>query len=222
MAGNWLSRVSPFSSTPLSMLGGLSSDPDYSSKVFQIGIREINNDQIREPAIVWRRVQDIFTQFCKGSKFQRAEASWYYERIDPDEIQPHEMVVYLVRRRQSLIARNFPRAFAQARVTDNTLGLTFNGTQRLSEVYYDHPFLQDEFVLLGNIIVHELMHNKLNMGNEMHDLAPFTGSEGGFLQDTMPNLSMAERMSRRNLQPTGTDIRTMAPALSRNSPQFLG
>jgi hypothetical protein len=101
------------------------------------------------------------------------------------------------------------------------LGLTVTGSKRLSEVYYNHPFHQSDVTFLSNTIVHELMHNKLNMDDSMHGLAPFAGAAGGFIQDNMPGLNMVERMARQTLTPTSVDISTMAPAMGRNSSQSL-
>ena len=125
------------------------------------------------------------------------------------------MVVYLVRNHSRSLIDRSP-------VPARVLGMTRLHPTHLSEVYYDHPFLRDEPIFLANIIVHELMHNKLNLGNEMHALAPFAGAAGGFLQDTMPDINMIERMLQMKLEPTGTGIRTMTPALSNKWPQFLG
>jgi hypothetical protein len=184
--------------------------------VFQIGIREMNKDSISEPGKVWQRVQDIFTQFCQaGNVYKRASALWLTSPVAAADIQPREMVVYLVKNHSVSLIDRKP-------LPNIVIGLTRLHPTHLSEVYYDHPFLRDEPIFLANIIIHELMHNKLNMGNEMHDLAPFAGAAGGFLQDTMPDINMIERMLQSKLEPTGTDIRTMAPALPRVWPQFLG
>lgn len=184
--------------------------------VFQIGIREMDKGSIAEPGKVWQRVQDIFTQFCQaGTVFQRASALWLTSPVAAADIKPHEMVVYLVKNHSRSLIDRKP-------VPSQVIGRTRLHPTHLSEAYYDHPFLKDELIFLANIIVHELMHNKLNLGDEMHALAPFAGSAGGFLQDMLPGTNMVEQMLQRKLEPTGTDIRTMAPALSRQWPQFLG
>jgi hypothetical protein len=188
--------------------------------VFQIGIRETVANANHNPGVIWGRVQQVFTEFCKDSTFKRASALWLTAPVRVNDLQPHEVVVYLVPNSgRSLIARNFPREFNTNPPGPNTIGLTKPGFPILSEVYYDHPALRDEPEFVANAIIHELMHNKLNMDDRMHALA---GPAGGFLEDTMRRLSNLEQARRMRLEASGTDIRTMSPALARAQPQFLG
>jgi hypothetical protein len=200
---------------------------DEGPKVFQIGIRLMDEDAIAEPGIVWKRVQTIFTEFCRSpdNAFKRAGAQWLTDPVDPASLKPHELLVYLVKDRSaSLIRRHYKSVFDQDPPGPNTLGLTARGMPggQLSEVYYAHPALLDQPEHIADCIVHELMHNKLDMGDRMHDLAPFAGPEGGFLQDTAPILSNLAKMMGKKLEASGTDIRTMAPALPRSVKQKAG
>jgi hypothetical protein len=198
--------------------------------VFRIGIRLMGGTGIAEPGRVWGRVEKIFTQFCRGvrgqpaSPFVRAVASWMVDPVDPASLKPHEMLVYLVKdTSKSLIRHHYPQEWAKNPPDQNVIGLTAvkqSASGNLSEVYYAHPFLKDEPERIANTIIHELMHNKLNMDDDMHDLAPAIGPEGGFLQAFQPVVSSAWMGGQ--LQPTVRDIRTMTPVLSRTVKQKAG
>jgi hypothetical protein len=212
--------------------GGAQMDSmvDEGANVFQIGIRLMTKNAIADPGIVWQRVQTIFTQFCRSkfnptSQFVRASAQWMEEAVEPTSLKPHELLVYLVRDRSaSLIRVHYKSVWDMEPPGPNVVGLTAvkMGGGNLSEVYYAHDFCDGEPERIANVIVHELMHNKLNMGKDMHDLAPFAGPEGGFIQDTVPLVSNVAMMMGRKLEPTGTDIRTMGPALPRTVRQKAG
>jgi hypothetical protein len=200
------------------------SIPATSSGWFRIMIRETVPNAIPTPGIVWQRVQDLVTRFCRdpSSPFAAASAYWLQNPVKPTDLKPHEVIVYLVKDRDSsLIRRHFPALWR--RPGENTLGMTaVGGPRNLSEVYYDHPYHAGEPKQLANTIVHELMHNKLNMGEHMHDLAPFTGRMGGFLQENLPAQTAVERMARAEFEPTRADIAAMAPAMSKPVPQVAG
>ena len=185
-------------------------------------------DATDSPGVVWQRVQDIFSEFCDPAvnSFKAASAYWITESIDPGDIEPHEVIVYLIKDRNvSLIRTRFPADFQNNPPGPNTLGLTAVGKgKNLSEVYFDHSFHQGEPVLLANTIIHELMHNKLDAGNVMHSWASqFAGALGGFLQENLPNTTgIVDKMARRKLETTKADIDRMKPALSKVVGQNTG
>jgi hypothetical protein len=84
----------------------MDSLPDQGPKVFNIGIRLMDENAIAEPGVVWKRVDAIFTQFCQSpsNSFSRACAFWMTEAVDPASLKPHEVLVYLVRNRSASLA----------------------------------------------------------------------------------------------------------------------
>lgn len=188
--------------------------------VFQIGIRQTASVRVTDPGPIWQRVESIFTEFCDKSRFRRASAVWLFKPVSLDEIKKHEVIVYLVgTSRNSLIAKHFAAAFSSSPPGPTTLGLTSpKDVKGLSEVYFDNPNFGGDLDMIADCIVHEAMHNKLNMGDEMHQLA---GPAGGFLEDTARVLSQQQRLRGMKIAATGTDIRTMAPVLSRERMQIL-
>lgn len=197
---------------------------DEGPKVFQIGIRLMVKNAIAEPGIVWKRVQTIFTEFCTpdSNGFSRASAHWMTEPVDATSLKPHELLVYLVKGPdKSLIKHHYPKEFAKNPPDKNTLGLTAPNQPggNLSEVYFAHEFLKDEPIRIADVIIHELMHNKLNRGDDMHSFAPFSGAEGGFMQDSFPALSDLAKKKGMTLHTTGVDVRSMALALPKARPQ---
>jgi hypothetical protein len=209
------------------MAGMVNEGPD----VFQIAIRLMDKNAIDEPGVVWKRVMMIFQQFCRSkfnptSPFARASAQWMEEPVDPGSLKPHELLVYLVKNRDaSLIKKYYKKVWDQDPPGPNVVGMTAPREVvggNLAEVYYAHTFCDGEPERIADVIVHELMHNKLNMGNEMHNLAMFAGPEGGFLQDTVPIVSGVAQMRGKKLEPTGTDIRTMGLALPKGVKQRAG
>jgi hypothetical protein len=199
--------------------------------VFQIGIRLMDKNAIADPGIVWQRVEAIFTRFCRskvnpGSPFTRASAQWMEGPVDPASLKPHELLVYLVKdSTASLIRVKYKSEWDKDPPGPNTVGLTAvkQAGGNLSEVYYGHDFCDDEPERLANVIVHELMHNKLNMGREMHALASgWAGRLGGFLQDMVPFVSGVYQVAGVDIEATTADIQAMAPALPRSVTQKAG
>jgi hypothetical protein len=94
-------------------------------------------------------------------------------------------------------------------------GTTFqtrNGT--ISEVY-DSVF--DDYTSECAVIFHELMHNKLQMGDEMH-----TDGSVGFGIASAEVETATTSLGRRSLGMNGTNQRAMAKTLLNSVPQFLG
>jgi len=199
--------------------------PQPDSSTFRIAIREMTPSLVSEPGKVWERVGSIFTEFCgrnTGNRFNSAQAYWVDKKLAANTLAPHELIVYLVSGKSaSLIRKHYPAAFTQAAPNDNTLGLTYPGSKgTISEVYAGHSFFSGEPVLLANLIIHELMHNKLGLGDAMHDRASGAGGVGGFLQGMFANLSMVEKMAGSKLYATPADKDAMIPVLGKSVNQF--
>src|SRR5262249_37311084 len=182
--------------------------PTTDASWFRIAIRADDSLGIEKPGIIWQRVQDVFTSFCTESvgRFAGAQAYWLSSPLAAGQLQAWEVVVYLLPSfRKTLIGRVFPSLKSQ--ITKNDTGNTaVQFAKNLSEVYLEHPY-HDEPELIANTIVHELMHNKLNMGQPMHSLAPFVGDLGGFMQESLPR--------NKTLSTTSADRTNLGPALSK-------
>ena len=92
-----------------------------------------------------------------------------------------------------------------------TTARTSSGT--ISEVY-DSAF--DDYTSECAVIFHELMHNKLQMGDEMH-----TDGNVGFGIASAEVETDTTSLGRRSLGMNGTNERVMAKALLNSVPQFL-
>jgi hypothetical protein len=198
--------------------------PPSTPDVFRIIIVLKEKNAIAKPGIVWQRVERIFSIFCQqGSSklFSRAEALWVEAPIKPGSLRPFDLVAYLVRDKNTgLVRTRYPAAYPRIRA--NTVGFTVTINQGLSEIYFGHPLLRGEPKLFANTIIHELMHNKLRMGNEMHDLATQVGAGGGFLQEEIQDETNRIGIPVSDLEPSAMDINVMNPALPRVSPQYEG
>ena len=86
---------------------------------------------------------------------------WSYK---PAHVQPHDVVLYFVLDSGSSLARK--KLGVEPGTRDG--GFTFfNGSVTLSEVYVDGSM---PAVRLANVAFHELMHNKLEVGDGMHTM----------------------------------------------------
>jgi hypothetical protein len=93
-----------------------------------------------------------------------------------------------------------------------TTARTSRGT--ISEVY-DSAFA--DWTSECAVIFHELMHNKLQMGDEMH-----TDGDVGFGIASREVETDTTSLGRRSLGMNGTNERAMAKALLNSVPQYLG
>ena len=86
---------------------------------------------------------------------------WSYK---PANVQSHDVVLYFVLDQGSSLARK--KLGIEPTTRDG--GFTvFNGSVTLSEVYVDGSMPAER---LANVAFHELMHNKLETGDVMHDM----------------------------------------------------
>jgi hypothetical protein len=189
--------------------------PDADATTFRIAIRvkaTWSNAAFSDTDTVWQRVAAIFTKLAqgKGSIFKTATATFVAAPIAAATLKPCELAVYVLDSyRNSIIKPKYGLAVSASDTGNTYVG----GALNLSEVYLKHDY-HDTAETLANTIVHELMHNKLNMGNDMHDLAMFVGDAGGFMQEQLPH--------NTSLDPSSRDVSTLAPALSRNVAQQIG
>jgi len=191
--------------------------PAVESNVFRIVIRNKTSKKMQDKtgfdAMTLRdRVADIFTIIAQdpATPFSEARVFYVFERIPSGLLEKWEPVVYLV----DDFSKSLIRPPISAKDAEKPTGRTrVEGALNLAEVYLDAPY-HSQAELLANTVIHELMHNKLNQGDAMHDRAGFTGDLGGFLQDRLP--------SNPNLRPTKGDIAAVAPRLSSVVPQDFG
>jgi hypothetical protein len=192
--------------------------PDVGASVFRIAVRSMVTKQgwaqapFSDQSGIWQRVGDIFTIFTGGprSRFSSAGAYVVSGPVAASTLNPWEPVVYLVDSfKKSVVGPRFKMALDPASTGSTYVG----GALNMSEVYLLHD-AHDTPETLANTIIHELMHNKLNMGDAMHDLASFVGDMGGFMQSDVPHNTA--------LKPTSGDISNMAPVLSTVVPRQIG
>jgi hypothetical protein len=122
--------------------------------------------------------------------------NWSYR---PALLQPHDVVIYFVADRSSSVALKLglePPAGVGGGFT------FFNGAVTVCEVYVEGSMPAHR---LANVAFHELMHNKLAMGNEMHALGGVAGSP----------------TQERSIL-TAESIKRMSAQLFRAVPQYTG
>lgn len=120
---------------------------------------------------------------------------WSYRAA---HVQQHDAVVYFVLDRSQSVVRRMLGIEPPAGVGG---GFTFfDGAVTLSEVYVEGSMPARR---LANVAFHELMHNKLRMGNEMH---------------TLGGVAASPTQERAILSAEG--IRRLSVALFRTVPQY--
>jgi hypothetical protein len=192
---------------------------DPGASIFRIVVRSMISDAawkespISDLDITWARVESVFTTFCqaKGSIYTSATVQITKKAVAANALRPFDLVVYLV---DSVGQSVIKRRQRSVKLDPDATGQTFvQGALNICEVYLKHDY-HSKAKLLANTVIHECMHNKLNMDDSLHNLAPSVGGNGGFAQDGLPNDT--------DLQPSNIDITTMAPALSKVVPQQVG
>jgi hypothetical protein len=88
----------------------------------------------------------------------------------------HELLIYVVPSQgKSVIARKYPEA---ERPGSKNSGATYPGNKgAISEIYFD-KFAAEDWPGMAKIAFHELMHNKLRIGNDMHSDFEINGGAG--------------------------------------------
>lgn len=112
------------------------------------------------PAPIRSRVQEHFDRIVTASgKFGTASVVWTSRA---PKLGPHDLLVYFVRSRSDSVVKGL---WSGASLGDT--GSTVVGTQDVaSEVYLDGH--QDDPKGLGNVAVHELMHNVTGLTQGLH------------------------------------------------------
>ncbi len=125
------------------------------------------------------------------SNFKTCVVTWVDKPVDT--LDPKDILIYLVRTiGDSLLRQAYPALGAQlaalsAADRKRICGTTTAGVNpTYSEVYWDADYNQTT-ARVANTMFHECLHNKLDMGQSMHDLAPMAGDIGGFLQGDLPS-----------------------------------
>jgi len=114
-------------------------------------------------------------------------------------IQPHELIVYFVVRRSDTVLRTIEGATASVDAGGYTVSLK-NGL-RASEMYADAGSSD----LLARLTLHELMHNKLMLGDNMHD--PAVGG-GGIAKQS---IGVTDDLTQKNIDLMGQHLRDRIP-----------
>ena len=151
-------------------------------------------------------LEKLFTQVCEHpqSGFDDASVFWWTHR--PVHQAANEPFVWLLgSKADSLIRKVY-----KVRVPDNNAGLTaVRATGNISEIYLDHQANQSS-IGQAKMAFHELMHNKLQVGNTLHN-ADFGLGLNKELLDLKTAISAT--LDAEN-------IRKMAPALKTPVPQW--
>lgn len=116
--------------------------------------------KVKWPAPIRRRVQEHFDKFAAASAgVSKVEVQWTSRA---PKLGRHDLLVYFVKARDDTVVRGL-----HSTASIGTTGTTVIGSQdAASEVYLAGR--QDDPKGLGNLAVHELMHNATGMNNSLH------------------------------------------------------
>jgi hypothetical protein len=158
------------------------------------------------------RLEEMFNRVCRDKKSTATGAQVFW-MADCPFVRTHDLSVYILRSaKDSVIKRVY-----KEKIDAGDAGNTHSGGTKgaISEVYVDHPINTSEEGL-ANMIFHELMHNKLEIGDDLHFKCGSVGGEdiaqGSHLYDASP--------MGRWTKLTDCDIKLMAPALGNVVPQY--
>ncbi len=155
----------------------------------------------------FNELEKLFVEVCsypQAKPFDNACVYWWTDR--PVHNSPHEPLVwFLPSKAKSLIKKVF-----NINPSQNDGGLTKVSSSRgnISEVYLDHPISK---TARGRAFLafHELMHNKLQQGDEMHD--PSLGLGRGAIDMSSPFSASLN----------SEDCKLVAPELNTPVPQWM-
>ena len=116
-------------------------------------------------------------------------------------VQPHELLVYLLPLGSKMVEAKSIGVGSPPQGHDGFTALYAGGTSAGSEVY---DRFSNDAALIANLMFHEFMHNKLNLGNEMH-------TKNGLAAATVT----------AGTQLTVENINDMAAALDTRRPQWV-
>ena len=165
-------------------------------------VRSLKPDIILE---VNRKLQGYFDQVIRAHdairgrpKYGRALVQWL--AFIP-VVQPHELLVYLLPLGSKMVEAKKIGVGAPPPNHDGFTALYAGGASAGSEVY---DRFSNDAALIANLMFHECMHNKLNLGNTLH-------TRNGLAAATV---TAATRLTTEN-------INDMAAALDAPRPQWV-
>ncbi|CAN5378316.1 hypothetical protein BH10PSE15_BH10PSE15_13490 [soil metagenome] len=163
-----------------------------------------------DQATVTARIQKLFAEICALPACKIKMGSVAYVKAKPENLNTQDVVVHLVSSKNASILKKYkglpvsadPNAAGRTLISDNG---------NIAEVYKSAPY-NNEPELLANMLVHESMHNKLNMDDAaLHGEATFVGEVGGFCQEELPRAT--------ELKWSGDDRRLLGPNLHKEDKQ---
>jgi hypothetical protein len=178
------------------------------SGLYRVFIRDPHN-ATGVNGLIRVELENLFQRVCEHEESHYYSPLVLWTRGDEDPA-PHELIVYLLpSSKESIIKKQVKGAVIRAGkagrtiVKDSTVG-------NISEIYLDHGALVN-YLAIAKMAFHELMHNKLQMGDEMHSWS----NGGGGLADEQ--LFFGKPLS---IDANAENIELMAKALHKSAPQF--
>ena len=159
--------------------------------------------------------EEVMASGQNTSSFKTCVVTWVDKPVE--KLENKDILIYVVRTiNDSLLNQAYPNLAQQlAKLTADEkkllCGTTTAGVNpTFSEIYWDADYCQTT-ARVANVMFHECLHNKLDMGTSMHDLAPMVGNGGGFIQGSLPSID--------NLALTSVDKSQMGGKLGTDRPQ---
>jgi hypothetical protein len=149
-------------------------------------------------------LENLFNRVCKDPKTPFSDAAVWWWSFKPFRPLPHEPVIWVLESSADSLIQKVYKDTPPATLAGLTKVRGNSGN--ISEIYLDHKANQTG-VCQAKMAFHELMHNKLQMGNDLHT----TTTESG---------ALGLGRERLDCRPFGddlnaADIRLMAPALEK-------
>lgn len=173
------------------------------------------DDRTATAARLKKIFEEVMSSAQNTSSFKTCAVTWVDKQVDT--LDPKDILIYVVRTiGDSMLRLAYPalgQQLASLSLEEKKLlcGTTTAGVNpTYSEVYWDADYCQT-CERVANVMFHECLHNKLDMGTSMHDLAPIIGAGGGFIQGSLP--------SSDTLALTSVDKTQMGAKLGTDRPQ---
>ncbi len=166
---------------------------------YNIYMAEIPNWKLKlDYAVIRSTLQGFFDRVIKKTSLGECWVQWC--SAPPGSIQSNELLVYFVASSGATLTPGF--GLTGDLGTDGTTKWKIGG-EALSEVYVSRFRTQPK--ALAALAFHELMHNKLRMGNSLH-------GKGGLAKE---EITAATEL-------TDDNIKLMAGKLADRAPQWIG
>src|SRR5262249_16103972 len=141
------------------------------SGIYKVYIRDPHN-ALGCNGLVRVPLEERFQRVCEHEDSHYYSASVFWMRGD-EEPAPHELIVYFLPSvEKSIIKKQVKGVFLKPGKAGRTI-VKSSVVNNISEIYLDHPALINSLAI-AKMAFHELMHNKLNKGDELHN-----STEGG-------------------------------------------